>query len=549
MTSRATRTWLVIAIAEAAGIVLLLQALAAAPAAAENNAPLPPAAGNPAAVAPRSSTTAEAAPDQAATTTATPPTAPTTATPATPATNDLGTLLLGTLQWPPGVDPNHLQVALYAGEATKALLTASLSGDQNFAFPGLDAGDYRLTTRGDGTRPFERWITIPPGADVVRVDLPLIASWIVKVALLAPDGKPLAEALKGQPQLTGAGFDGPVQVVASWQPLPAQLPFSDQRQTPFTVGQWTSARGLPGRGNSDLPARFAGTLELRQDQPAVIAAVLRECVLTQVPVEVGQQEVTLTVDPAQMRAKLASVRLQIVDATTHAPIADAKVGLNDTQSWRQPTAVGQDGVLLQERLLPGRYQLTVQVAGRVAPPLTVDLVPGRLTDLGQIPVAAPFVLCATVTGGDDGAELNVTLQPLDAVEVPGTGRRSLRSGVQQRELKAELWPGRYRLRITGKGLGAAREFDTRQLGDAALAIELQTEPELQLDSTQLADPAQLALTDGRGVVWSDRWITWQSRWNQQLPPGDYRWSLRGLDGNERGGAVTVAATGGKLVLQ
>lgn len=546
MKSRATRTWLVLAIAEAAGIVLLLQALAATSAAAEGDAPLPPAAGNPVAVAPRASTSAEAPPGPAATTTATPPT---TAPPATPATDDLGTLLLGTLQLPPGVDPNHLQVALYAGEATKPLAETSLRDDLDFAFPGLDAGDYRLTARADGARPFERAVTIPPGTDVVRVDLLLTASWVIKVALLAPDGKPLAEALKGQPELTGAAFDGPVQVIASWQPLPAQLPFSDQRQTPFTVGQWTSARGLPGRGNGDLPARFAGTLEMRRDQPAVIAAVLRECVLTQVPVAVGQHEVTLTVDPAEMRAKLASVRLQIVDATTRAPLADAKVGLNDTQSWRQPTAVGQDGVLLQERLLPGRYQLTVQVAGRVAPPLTVDLVPGRLTDLGQIPVATPFVLRATVTGGDDGAELNVTLQPLDAIEVPGTGRRSLRLGVRKRELQAELWPGRYRLRITGKGLGAAREFDTRQLGDAALAIELQTETELQLDSTQLADPAQFVLTDGRGVVWSDRWITWQSRWNQQLPPGEYRWSLRGLDGNERTGAVTVAASGGKLVLQ
>ncbi len=542
MKSRATLGWAILAVVEAIGFLLLLQALAAVPAAAEHQEPVPapavPAVGAP----PLPTSTVPAVPDSKP--------APTTAAPIPTAQQPgIGTLLLGSLQLPPGVNPPHIRVTLYAGEATESLQNASLGDDLSFAFAGLDAGDYRLTTRADGLRPLERAVSIPPGAEVVKVALPRVASWVVKVALLAPDGRPLTEALKGQPELLGSIFDGPVQVIASWQPLPVQLPFSDQRQTPFTVGQWTPARGMPGRGDIDLPAHFAGTLELRQDQPAVIGAVLRDCVLTQVPVEVGQQEVTLTVDPAQMRAQLASVRLQIVDATTRAPIADAKVGLNDSQSWRQPTAAGQDGVLQQERLLPGRYQLTVQVAGRVAPPLTVDLVPGRLTDLGQIPVAVPFVLRATVTGGDDRAELNVTLQPLDVVEVPGTGRRSLRSGVQQRELKAELWPGRYRLRVTGKGFGAAREFDTRQLGDAKLTIELQPEPELALDSTQLADPARLVLTDSRGVQWSDRWITWQSRWNQQLPPGAYRWSLRGLDGRERTGDVVMSATGGTLLLR
>src|SRR5690606_20369431 len=151
----------------------------------------------------------------------------------------------------------------------------------------------------------------------------------------------------------------PVAVIASWRPLPAQLPASDQHVSPFTVGTWTSGRRRSFGREAELPARYAGQLEMREHRDAIVAAVFRDVVLAQQPVAAGQDEVTLTVDPQQLHANVAAVRLQVVDGATGAPATDAKVLFNDPQTYRGPFPVDEQGRFEASHLAPGRYRLGV----------------------------------------------------------------------------------------------------------------------------------------------------------------------------------------------
>jgi hypothetical protein len=206
-------------------------------------------------------------------------------------------------------------------------------------------------------------------------------------------------------------------------------------------------------------------------------------------------------------------------------------------------------VLQREHLVPGRYRFSIQCEGHVGPAVDVDLGPGRLTDLGQVVVVAPFHVRLALHGGADAGELSCSLSPLEPPGHAAFHAASYRLSARNGEASADIAPGRYRLRATGKGVGALLMFDTRQLGDAPLVVELHAESELRVDSTKLAAPARLLLTNPAGDVLSDRWVTWQGRWSLQLPAGSYRWSLRGLDGAERAGTVTVGGDPATLALQ
>jgi len=460
-----------------------------------------------------------------------------------------GTLLHGEVRDRLGAVLKDASLSLYRGDATKPLGSMSLRKSAVFAWPGLHPDSYRLSVRSAGMRTLEHRFAVPAGHADLRLDLAIEPSWLLKVDLRTPDGRPFAEAQrelqKERPKL--AWFRGPVTVVASWNALPATLPASDLSQTPFTVGRWQGGRE-PFSGSMKLPARYAGVIDIPETRSVVVGAVVGNVVLQQVPVEPGQAEVVIGLDPQQLLAQLSTVRLQVVDGTTRAPIATAKVGLNDSQSYGQPTAVDAEGRIEVRDLLPGVLHLTVIAEGRTVPSLSVEIPAGATIDLGQVAVVEPFALRVRVSNRGGDKELNAQLTPLDA---PGHGALRPR-GVHMRakgdDLQAQVTPGRYRLRITGGG-GALLEFDTTKLGAEPLVVALQAEATLRLDSSALADPVQLVLRGPTGAVVFDRWITWKSAWEQLLLPGTYAVEVRSLAGQSRREELIVPADGARYVLR
>lgn len=542
-----TGPWLVAAVGQAVAIGLLLLHLAAEPGLAKPSAgaSLPETSRVTPGTAGTGGPTDQTPSPAAAAVRPSASDGPTRNAPATP----LGTLLHGTLRVRNGAKLDTAWLSVFLGEEPKPLLQVTVSQQVQYAIPGLAAGDYRLTARSANMRNFEQAFVVPAAATDVVVDVWFEPSWLLKVLLQAPDGRPLHEAIAGDKDLQGLGMFGPVHVIAWGSELPVQLPSTDGRETTFSIATWQASRMLRG-GAIPLPAKYAGLLELREDRAAVVAAVLCDTVLAQVPVQPGQDEVTLVVDPAQLRARLASVRLQVVDATTNQPVPNAKVGLNDSQSWRQPTAADAEGRYEQGKLRPGTYQLTIDPGdGRIAPMVAVQLAPGMLTDLGAIPVAAPFELRVKVTGLPAEQRGGATLTALESQGPPSLSPRSTRLAVEKDELKANVWPGRYLLRIAAGSNGALVEFDTRRLGGEALTVALQPEPTLQIDPSQLDEPVRLVLRNATGAVVHDRWITWKTVFPVQLPAGEYKASLQRVRGDRREEPVTVAVAGGKYVLR
>lgn len=543
--------WLVAAVAQAVAIAALSMFLATRGAAGDgaNASPpdvppvagpaagtdvLPPAAG--ADATPSSSAPAAVPPGQAGVAATEPA--------------DLGTLLHGRLTTGDGGTFAWAQTTLSIGEETKPMASAHVTPSQSqFAFAGLAPGDYRLRVRARGYRDVEQDVAIPADAPVLRLDVELQPSWIVKVVLLAPDGRPLHEALAEAKVLPDGFFGDAVQVVAAWRALPAQLPLSDLRETPITVGTWTSSRvGRRIGGANDLPARYAGTLEMRETRDAVVAAVYREVVLVQQALTAGQEEVTLTVDPQQLRASAAAVRLQVVDGATGAPVPEARITLDDAQTSRSPVAVDAEGRYEQTNLRPGRYLLRISVPDRVAPHATVDLAPGRTTDLGAIAVLDGVELRLHVLDLADDAPSG-SLQPLDGTDTGVLRAAPIRFGLQRGEATVRVAPGRYRLRLQQKGSGASVEIDTRRTGGEPIVVTLGDEPSVRIDPTALDEPVRCELRTPNGHVVYDRWITWRRAYEVQVPVGDYRVRIERLDGTGRDEALTVPAAGTTLVLR
>lgn len=447
---------------------------------------------------------------------------------------------------------------LYRGEATKPLANATLVQSPQFAWPALAPDTYRMTVRSDGMRELAHTFVVPNGLAELRLDLVLEPSWQLKVLLMTPAGEPLHEALaklaKERPSLQGLREH--VSVVAAWRRLPDNLPPSDLRETPFTVARWQDAREPGRRTSGQLPARYAGQLELPETRAAVIGAVSGNAVLVQTAVEAGQAEVTLVVDPAQLLQRLGTVRLQVVDAATQQPIATAKVGLNDAQSWRQPSPVDAEGRIEFRDLRPGQLRLSIDAAGRQGPSGLVEVAPGTVTDLGPIAVVAPFVLRVRPTGRSGDQELRGNLTPLDApghpslrpAAVPLGAARAGQDGAVAGDLQATVTPGRYELRLTGAG-GARVEVDTQKLGEMPLVVELQPEAALRLDPSGLAEPVRLVIQASNGQRILDRWITWKAAWEQRLMPGTYTIERTTFEGVTQREELSVPAGGASYVLR
>ena len=466
------------------------------------------------------------------------------------APDDLGTLLHGRVTTRDGGKFEGAQMNLSIGEETKPIASAHVRAVQaQFAFAGLEPGEYCLRARVRGYRDVEQHVTIEAGVPALRIDVELQPSWIVKVALLAPDGRPLHEALAEAKVLPEGFFGEAVHVVAAWRALPAQLPLSDLRETPLSVGTWTSSRmGMRRGGGSDLPARFAGALEMREKRDAFVAAVYREVVLVQQAVAAGQEELTLTVDPQQLRASAAAVRLQVVDGATGAPVPEARVTLDDAQTSRTPVAVDAEGRYEQANLRPGRYRLAIFAPDRVAPTATVDLKPGHTTDLGAIAVLDGVELRLRVPDLADDAPSG-SLQPLDGTDTGVLRAAPIRFGLRQGEATVRVAPGRYRLRLQQKGRGASVEIDTRRTGGEPIVVALVDEPSVRIDPNAVDEPVRCEIRTPNGHVVYDRWITWRRPYEVQVPSGDYRVRIERLDGTVRDEALTVPAAGTTFVLR
>lgn len=461
--------------------------------------------------------------------------------------DDLGTLLHGKLRTPAGPWSGDASIHLHVGEQSDPLVQAAWNSEASqFAVPGLAAGDYRLVVWVQGYHPFERAVAIPPGVPSLRVDVDLNRNWIVKVVLLAPDGRPLREALAGEKDLPQTRGDL-VSVIASWSPLPPQMPSPGRNEVWSSVAEWRSNSQAFFQGLADLPARYAGKLEMREVRDVVVGAVFGTVVLAQAPVAAGEDEVTLTVDPQRLRASTAGVRLQVVDGATGSPLPEAKVTVESSGTVGFPIAVDAEGRHERTNLKPGRYRVRIVGRNGVTRNCSADLEPGHTTDLGTIAMSAPVRIRIRVPELEGADEPRCSLLPLDQ-PFGGAEIEPVRVHVMGAVLTAVVIPGRYRLWVAHGERGALVEIDTHRLGDSPIAVTLAPMAVLRIDGTGVDEPVRVELCTDDGTRIDDRFVESRSV-ELRLPPGDYRVRTQRIDGGRSEERVTLPPEGTTLVLR
>ena len=442
------------------------------------------------------------------------------------------TVLLGRLVDQSGVPPSQGHISVTPAAGTSSVATTYLrNGRSTYAIPGLEPGRYRIRVTATGYRELQEELEIPKGVDRLRHDLVLSKTWQLRVLIATPEGQPLHEAIRkldGDQVALRRTFPYAVATIGA---PPSPLPPTDRRRSPIGFGRWLSTMDVVMGNATALPKRYAGYLELPEDRPLTISAVMRTAVLASAEVEAAQPEVTLTVPLDRLLSSLCTVRMQIVDGETGEPVTKATVSLSDAQSSSSGQPVDAEGRIELTHQLPGLLNVDVSAPGRIIPRLNVELRPGDVVDLGALPVYDIVRVKGRVEGMPPGERKpSVTALSLDASLHPALRARSHRGQVEPDGTFALRIPsGRYHLRVSRRG-AAELEFSTRDLRDEPLVVSVQPEAVLHLLPPPQDRRLQLTVIDARErQVWR-RWLTWTGPVDVPFLPGAYTLEITDLDG-------------------
>jgi len=245
--------------------------------------------------------------------------------------------------------------------------------DGRYAFSGLKPGQYVLGCSIRGFEDAERRITLRTEEPMHREDFILSRAWMITVRILTPEGEDLRtrlheDALAPLLQLSILSTVGPPGDTMS----PA---FSLDRS-----GEGVSRSKTWWRADEERDDR----IQVLTDPPIYISIVVRDHLLATQRVEDRVEEVTFTIELQRLRDLLAGFTARLVDGETGEPATSAGVVLFTSQSTESAVHPDSQGIVRYADRVPGLYEVHVHMIGRAPETRTVDLQPGRVSDLGTI---------------------------------------------------------------------------------------------------------------------------------------------------------------------
>jgi hypothetical protein len=407
-----------------------------------------------------------------------------------------------------------------------------------FAFAGIAPGKTELSTRFDDELPLR--VDVDVKVPQTRVDLTLPARWVLTVNAVTLDDRPLAEALAAQKlapflDLGVAAFPGPIA-------SPMFPTTSNRLQLGLGVAR-TFDRFMDTE--KPRPKQAVGSITLPPDRPVHVALLLGGAILAQTEVPPGQPDLTFTIAPQDVAAKLATARMRILD-DQGAPLVGAKVSLGSAGGWLSGggTATDADGRVRLTNLQPGVLRL--QVDGTPLRPRVgeVELRPGDDIDLGDIALFASTEVELVFDHADERRAVVVTcLEPPARTDVrPSKEFRGMGS-----PWKLNLTPGRHAIVERSSAGASALELDTRNLPPQPIRVELRPAATLRLLDRIEGGFARVAILTKSGAVAFATEVTGRGDRDLQLPPGTYDVIVRKLDGTTNR-ALELTAAGATLVI-
>ncbi len=397
--------------------------------------------------------------------------------------------------------------------------------DGVYAIAGLQPGTWRLHCEVEGCVLQEFDHTF--GGDAIqRLDITLQPALVLPVFVRTPTGGRL------QAELAKLGIWQGLQVIATANALPGDLDTTENSG----VGDLGLGRH---RQPSDLNQRADekagdGVLELDRPPPVFASLLLRHLLLASQRIEPGQQELRFVVDPAELQAKMAKVRLRVVDGAGQ-PLAKARIELSSAQGGGSQQVTGDDGFAEVANVMPGLTYFGVWAKDREQYCNHVTLAPGATTDLGDIALSAGRQLAGRIVDAEGkGCAANCQWTAIDLWRPPHP-MQDRRGSSADGDGKVELFgtgDRRYAVRaLTNDGRVGFAIVDGRAATPFEIQLRAATTVVLDVRGDDFAAYA-VAVRNRSGDLLDVRRI--EPRWRQQsmaLPPDEY--GLEIYDGTGR----------------
>jgi hypothetical protein len=352
-----------------------------------------------------------------------------------------------------------------------------------------------------------------------------------------PDGRPLLDAAREQ--LQGPRWFRGFGALAFPDPLPGDLPPSNRDEYPAGLGRFRGADAY--RTENVLPKDSVGLLVLPPDRPVHVALLARNALLAQQLVAPGTPELTFTLPVDAVLARSATVRARVVDGGG-APVAGARVALNDANAAGGGVPTGTDGRVTLRHLKPGLLNLEVRAKGLAHPPVQVPVASGADLDLGDLVLRPPASVRLSIVGGSGPVSLRVAPLPPFA----GAGWRAQSQWLTPTSETIPLAAGRYGVLATRGELCALVEVEATTPPPPPVVVALEPAALLRVRMRAAPAVARVTLRSARGITLLDEEVLEVADLSLRVPPGTYDAELTIGNGPAARRPVSVGASGAVL---
>ncbi len=326
--------------------------------------------------------------------------------------------------------------------------------DGTFAFEDMTPGRIQVTCKARDFRSEQRTFTLVAGETEHREDFELDPVWKLDVRVVLSDRRVLA------PTESRAVLKNDLHLRVTKDPPPERWSRS-----------WMEAHRAQGVVDSSLGDASQGTfavLKIQIEPPIHLSADLAGYVVASARIESQVDAITLELPMERVLALGSSFACRVVDHDTGAPIPGARARMLPVLSGVDLSLVADATGEIRGDVPASEYLLDVHDASRSTPWQAVELLPGKLTDLGTLaldPNLALDVRFVDATGRPVAAD--AAISPTSHGQLEWTvysGQRHLRAGPDGRCRVENLARSEYVLRYLRVGVIKDSEGDV----DAAL---------------------------------------------------------------------------------
>lgn len=393
-----------------------------------------------------------------------------------------------------------------------------------YALPGLGFGTYWVTATATGYRPLQTKVDLGLDRPRLRIDFTLQKAVELRVRVEAPGGRSLSEVMLETRAPIAARL---LAAVATREPPGKTFVAIPGERNETEVGHFQSR----DQRLTDLPADCIGILYLDGDPPVHVSLVHHHAVLQTQRLDVGRNEVTFVVAPADLVAGLATIRVHVVDDATGAAVAAARVMSCGGTHNDAGVATDAMGIAELDRREPGMLDLKIWAEGYETFRKPVDALPGTKQDMGTIRLAREVLVEGRVTDNEGKAlAASFSVGTVDAgqpsirwlrdFESNGAGAFSIRGlGLGEYVIRTRTPVDHAGWKGTPLVSGNLR-LDTRTGPIPDLELHLRPAAKLVLRATQ-AEGLRFVVLDGEGLTLVDGVLGSEPQ-SLDLPAGDCR---------------------------